>query len=172
MVKQKIFFLFIIGFFLSCQPQQAENNEDTATNEPASPSIVGTWELEKASVNFEGNSFEVLPYRSVIIYTDNFYSIEIALENRPSWPELAAGENVSYDNLVNAYANLISNSGKYEIKGDSIYHKVIIAKSPNFMNKNRKMLSSMPRTTAAFKVDGDKMTTYWQSSTWTYKRVE
>lgn len=151
-MKQNFIYLAMVGVLLSCQPQQTSNNEDVVTDEPTKPSIVGAWEIVEVSISNEDTSFVFSPFRSIIIYTDKFYSVEIATEDRPSWPELPDGEEVSYDNLSNAYSNLISNSGRYEVRGDSIFVDLIVAKSPNFMN-------DIQKAAYAFALDGDKLTT-------------
>ena len=51
---------------------------------------------------------------------------------------------------MNAYRHLTSNSGAYEIKGDSIVFDIIVAKSPNFMN-------DYPTRARSHKLEGDKL---------------
>ena len=151
-MKQNILYLAIAVLLFNCQPKQTSTEEVSAPEEPAAPSIVGVWEMIESSFSNEDTSGVNTPFRSIIIYTDKFYSIEIARSDRPSWPEIPDGEKVSYDDLSNAYSNLTSNSGRYEIRGDSIFYDVIIAKSPNFMN-------DYPKMAAAFTLDGDQLTT-------------
>jgi hypothetical protein len=152
MKKQIILFLAIAVLLFSCQPKQTSTEEASLPKEPVAPTIVGAWEIIEASFSNKDTSGVFTPFRSIIIYTDNFYSREIALRDRPSWPDIPDDEEVAYEDLSNAYSYLIANSGRYEIRGDSIFHDVIISKSPNFMNKNLKLA-------CAFKLDGDQLTT-------------
>jgi len=166
-MKRNILYLAIAVLLFNCQPKQTSTEEPAATKDPAAPTIVGAWEIIEASWSNKDTSVVRKPFRSIIIYTDNFYSWEIAREDRPSWPERPDGEKVSYDDLSNAYSGLTSNSGRYEVRGDSIFHDVLIAKSPNLMNSNSKFAF-------AFKLDGDQLTTYYGANTqriWTYRRL-
>ena len=168
-MKQNILYLAIAVLLFSCQPKQTSTEEVSAPKEPVTPTIVGAWEIIEFSFSNEDTSGVNTPFRSIIIYTDNFYSVEIARSDRPSWPERPDGEKVSYDDLSNAYSGLISNSGRYEIRGDSIFHDFYIAKSPNFMNDG-------PKRPLAFTLDGDQLTTKLtlpsgMNITYTYRRL-
>ena len=149
-MKQNILYLAIAVLLFNCQPKQTSTEETSAPKEPATPTIVGAWEIIESKFSNENTSGVDTPFRSIIIYTDNFYSVEMAW-SRPSWPEIPDGEKVSYDDLSNAYFGSISNSGRYEIRGDSLFYDIIVAKSPNLMNDSPKMAN-------AFKLDGDQLT--------------
>jgi hypothetical protein len=95
-MKRSLFTLAIIGLLFSCQPQQEASSEaPQAPEESATPSIVGAWEIT-SSTNADGE--DNTPYRSIIIYTDSFYSVEIANESRPSWPQIEDGEETPEEN--------------------------------------------------------------------------
>ena len=163
-MKRSFYYLAIFGLFLlfSCQANQTATEEESSVpDEPAAPSIVGAWEIT-SSTNADGT--DNTPYRSIIIYTDNFYSVEIARENRPSWPEIPEGEETPEENIRNAYSGLTSNSGRYTIKGDSIIRDVIVAKFPNFMN-------DFPRSAFAYTLDGDQLVTTGSRGSSTYRRL-
>ena len=161
-MKRSLFTLAVTGLLLSCQPQQEASSEaQEAPEENATPSIIGAWEIT-SSTDTEG--VESSPYRSVIIYTEGFYSVEIATESRPSWPQIEDGEETPEENIRNAYDGLISNSGRYAIKGDSIIHDVIVAKWPNFMN-------DFPRAASAYTLEGDKLVATGNRGSTTYKRI-
>ena len=151
-MNQNILYLVIAVLLFNCQPKQTSTEEVSAPKEPAAPTIVGAWEIIEISFSNEDTSGIVKPFRSIIMFTDKFYSIEIAWNDRPSWPERSEGEKVAYDDLSNAFFNFRSNSGRYEIRGDSIFHDVIVAKVPYFMN-------DYPKWARAFKLDGDQLTT-------------
>ena len=163
-MKRSFFYLAIFGLLLlfSCQANQTATEEESSVpDEPAAPSIVGAWEIT-SSTNADGE--ENTPYRSIIIYTDNFYSVEIARENRPSWPEIPDDEETPEEHIRNAYSGLISNSGRYNIEGDSIIYDVIVAKYPNFMN-------DFPRFAVAYTLDGDQLVTTGIFGSSTHRRL-
>jgi len=163
-MKRSFFYLSIFGMFLlfSCQSNQTATEEESSEpDEPAVTSIVGAWEIT-SSTDAEGTDNS--PYRSIIIYTDNFYSVEIARENRPSWPEIPDDEETAEENIRNAYTGLTSNSGRYSIQGDSIIHDIIVAKYPNFMN-------DFPRSAFAYTLDGDQLVTTGSRGSRTYRRL-
>jgi len=169
-MKQSFYYFAIFGLFFlfSCEANQATTEAETSVSEePAAPSLVGSWEIT-SSTNADGE--DNTPYRSIIIYTDDFYSIEIATENRPSWPapegeDFPDDEDTPEENIRNAYSGLISNSGRYSIVGDSIIHDIIVAKYPNFMN-------DFPRSANAFTLDGDQLVTTGNFGSSTYRRLK
>lgn len=130
-MKNTLFALLVLVFVAAC----AEKKETTVEVEiMEEPSIEGAWELAYVRWQTPDTTGYWKPFKSIFIFADNFYSVEIAREDRPSWPELQEGEERDPDHLINAYEGLISNSGTYEIVGDSLVHQVIVAKSPNLMN--------------------------------------
>lgn len=167
------FLLFAAALMvLSCQPNESSTTNEEVTMEQE-PSIVGAWEIEEYTVTTPDSTWKVdAPYRSVILYTKNYYSVEIARTERPSMAELPDGEKRSYEEISTNYNALTSNSGTYKIQGDSLIHTAVIAKNPNFMNDD-------PTYSVGVKIDGDKMTTTRGlrnnaegTATTTYKRIE
>ena len=154
--------LFILIILVGCQQSTTEQSNELLPMEEPAPTIEGTWEL----VSITGDDETDSPYKSLIIFTDKYYSIEIAMKERPSWSDLAEGEERSCDDISSAYNDFISNSGAYTIQGDSLIREAIVAKSPNYMNDG-------PRTASAFTLNGDQLTTSGrQMSVWTYKRLK
>ena len=168
-MKKLFLFVVIVGLLPNCQAQKASNVEAALTNGSAMSSIVGAWEIVEASVTTEDTSFTYSPYRSIILYTDKFYSVEIAHEKRSSWPEIPDGEKVSYDHLSNAFWNFTSNSGRYEVRGDSLFYELIVAKNPNIVDRRG-------GGAYRFTLDGDQLVTYhtWpsRSVSYTYRRLK
>lgn len=160
-MKRLLFFLAISGFLFSCQPQQEANSESVIADEPAEASIVGAWEITSST---DTDGVESTPYQSVIIYAEGFYSVEIAWENIESWSDLPDGEDRSEEEIRNSYSRLTSNSGRYEIQGDSIIHEAVVAKHPNFMN-------DWPRWATAYSLDGDQLVTTGSRGSSTYRRL-
>jgi hypothetical protein len=168
-MKNLFLLVFIVGLLPNCQAQKASIVEGALNNESATASIVGAWEIVEASVTREDTSFTYSPYRSIIIYTDKFYSVEIAHKERASWPEIPDGEKVSYDHLSNAFWGFTSNSGRYEVRGDSVFYELIVAKNPNVVDRRR-------GGAYRFTLDGDQLKTYhtWpsRSFSYTYRRLQ
>ena len=162
-MKKSHLFAPVLGLFIlaGCQPSTTEQSAESAPVEEASPTIEGAWEL----VSITGDEETFVPFKSIIIFTDKYYSVEIALEDRPSWGDLEEGEETAVEDIVNAYEGLISNSGTYSIEGDSLIREAIVAKFPNYMNE-------WPRTASAFELSGDQMTTLGGQGVWTYKRLK
>ncbi|MFT5954933.1 MAG: hypothetical protein ACI8QD_001784 [Cyclobacteriaceae bacterium] len=161
-MQKSLFYLLVAGLLFSCQAQQENNMEESILEEPEMPSIFGAWEITSIT-NTEGE--ESTPYRSVIIYSEGFYSVEIAWENIESWPEIPEGEEWSEEEILSSYGRLTSNSGKYTIEGDSIIHEAIIAKHPNFMN-------DWPRWATSFTLDGDQLSTIGNRGSSSYRRIK
>ena len=163
-MKKAFLWLAIAGLMFGCQQQQpaSDSEADPMPEADAEPTIEGAWEMT-SRVNNDGEDLSL--HKSIIIYADGFYSVEIATEDRPSWPDLAEGEERADEDKVNAYDGLISNSGRYRIEGDSIIHDIIVAKWPNFMN-------DFPRSAVAYSLDGDQLSTTGFQGTATYRRME
>ncbi|MDM9631099.1 lipocalin-like domain-containing protein [Robiginitalea aurantiaca] len=98
------------------------------------PTLEGAWEVSQMIWQSPDTTIYTKPYKSIFIFTDKHYSMEVATEDRPSWPSLKEGEERSDEDIRNAYSGLISNSGTYEVVGDSLIQYAIVAKSPNYMN--------------------------------------
>jgi hypothetical protein len=162
-MKNSLLTLAVFALLLfSCQPQEGASSEATEAADVAeAPSIVGAWEVTSST----DNDGEVeAPYKSIIIYSEGYYSVEVAWEDIPSWEELEEGEERSDEDIRTSYSRLTSNSGTYEIQGDSIIHNAIVAKHPNFMNDG-------PRWARAFSLDGDNLATTGSRGTWALKRM-
>ena len=98
------------------------------------PTVVGAWELDRVEWTQGDSSGVWQTYKSVYLFTEKHYSIEDVSVERPSFSELAEGETRSYEEIAKALNPLYSNSGTYEIRGDTIYYSVIVTKNPGFMN--------------------------------------
>jgi len=160
-MKRLVFCLAIFGLLFGCQQQQTTDKASVTADESTAPSLVGAWEIT-SNTNNDGET--TTPHGSIIIYTDGFYSVEIALEDRPSWPDIPDDDETAEEDIRNAYDGLISNSGRYNIVGDSIIHDIIVAKYPNFMN-------DFPRSAVAFTLDGDQLVTTGNRGSATYRRL-
>ncbi len=151
----KIILLFpaLVVVFIGCQQRQS-SNEDSSTNDtkPQAPSIVGVWEQVETLFTNEDTSFVSNYYRSLFIFTEQYFSRHIAFGEIPSWPVLNEEEKISYDVLESTWNNSVLHAGTYEIRGDSIVHEILVAKSPNMMNESG-------RYSWAFTLNGDELIT-------------
>lgn len=159
----KIFYSLLAAMlFVACQPQQEANSDTVEASEVAvAPTIEGAWELT-SSTNEDGE--ESVPFKSIVIYADGYYSVEIAWEDIPSWEELAEDQERTDEEIRNSYSRLTSNSGTYEVQGDSIIHQAIVAKHPNFMN-------DWPRWARAYSLEDDVLVLTGSRGTSTHKRL-
>ena len=146
-MKKTLLSMLAFSLLVSCS-ESAESDEKT--EEASAPSIEGAWEITNHEFNFTDTSGTWNPYKSIYIFTDKYYSIEIARKDRPSWHDLEEGEERNADDIANAYNGLVSNSGSYEIVGDSIIYSIVVAKSPNFMNDE-------PRNSNHITIEKDKI---------------
>lgn len=133
-MKNTLLLMLALALVSACAEKKEAPAEVAAPMEE--PSMEGAWVLDHISWKSPDTTMYWKPYKSILLYTDKYYSVEVAMEERPSWPELSEGEERSPDDIINAYSGLISNSGTYEIIGDSLIHNAIVAKYPNFMNDN------------------------------------
>jgi hypothetical protein len=145
----KTFKFFIIAlFFLAACSEKKESSTEVIEADIAT--VTGAWEITNVELKSPDTITSSKPFKSIYLFTDKHYSIEIAWEDRKSWPVLEEDEERNPDDIMNAYSHLTSNSGAYEIKGDSIVFDVIVAKSPNFMN-------DYPTMARSHKLEGDKL---------------
>ena len=167
-MKSTIMLMATVCLLTSCQ-SPSSSDQSAADSAPKS-GIIGVWEIQEAKISNQDSSWISNPYRSVVIFTQGYYSVEIARTNRPSLPQLAEGESIPEDVLRSTYNGLTSNSGTYELRGDSLYRVARIAKHPNYMN-------DFPETAVRCVVDGDRMvingrTPSGYESVVTYRRLE
>ena len=128
--------MLAVILLISCADKKESNIEpDNLDN----LTIKGAWELTHIEKKNKDTSIVQKPWhKSIYIYTDKYFSIAAATEERPSAPVLEKGEKIDSDYFKNVYLRYISNSGTYQIVGDSLIHNVIVAKSPTVMNRKRR----------------------------------
>jgi hypothetical protein len=165
-MKKPLIVILALALVSACA-EKKEAPAEVATMEE--PSMEGAWVLDHISWKSPDSAMYWKPYKSIILYTDKHYSVEVAMEERPSWPELGEGEERNPDDIINAYGGLISNSGTYEIVGDSLIHHAIVAKHPNFMNDNPRYARHLTiEKDSAYFTDTDEEGV----QTWVMKRME
>ena len=126
--------MLAVFLLFSCAEKKESNGESENIE---APTIEGAWKVTHIErKNVDTTIVGKLWYKSIYTYTDKYYSIAAATEERPSIPELKEGEELDPYYFQKVYLKYISNSGTYKIVGDSLIHNVIVAKSPTVMNKN------------------------------------
>ena len=113
--------------------------------------LVGAWKL--VEVKITGDKPETITsfQPNLHIYTKKYYStlVVTAKEPRPV-PEDPA--KLSAEDLLKIYVkDFVANSGTYEVKGDRITIRPIVAKGPGFMQPGNFV-------TSAFKIEGNFLT--------------
>ncbi|MEJ2583905.1 MAG: lipocalin-like domain-containing protein [Robiginitalea sp.] len=131
-MKNTFLAMLALALVSACAEKKEAPAEVAVTIEE--PSIEGAWVLDHISWKSPDTTMYWKPFKSILIYTDQYYSVEVARDERPSWPSLGEGEERSPEDIIKAFNGLISNSGTYEAVGDSLIHHVIVAKSPYLMN--------------------------------------
>jgi hypothetical protein len=102
----------------------------TIPAEVGSP-LQGVWRI------LEGESTDTAAARSidppsVYIFTDSYYSIMRVIGGQPR-QRFAAATATDAEKLT-AYDTFIANSGSYEVTGDMITMRPLVAKNPSFMD--------------------------------------
>ena len=146
-MKSLKFFIIALFFLAACSEKKESSTEAIEVDVTT---ITGAWEITNIELTSSDTIMSRKPFKSIYLFTDKHYSIEVAWEERQSWPDLEEGEERNPDHIMNAYRYLTSNSGAYEVKGDSSVFNVMVAKSPNFMN-------DYPTMARSHKLEGDKL---------------
>ncbi len=130
--------------------------------------VDGVWKSIHVTItNDEGTEEFEITTPNLLIFTATHYArlTVFGQEPRAELPEDPTDEQ-----LLAAWRPLIANAGTYEVKGDEIHTKVIVAKSPN-------ATAEQAEDSAPFEVDGDTMVRTFTNDAGTtfvvrYSRVE
>ena len=118
-----------VGFLLVCLFAISCSSNEQGSTQSKEPTILGSWKVLESEKTTNDTTIISKPHKSIYLFTDSFYSIAIAPRERASLSQNAESADISA-----AEAGYISNSGTYEIIGDSIRTIVLVSKFPNFMN--------------------------------------
>ena len=113
--------------------------------------IVGVWKL--VEVKITGDKPEIITsfQPNVYIYTKKHYSAVLVVAKEPR-PVPEDNSKLSAEELRKIYVtDFVANSGTYEVKGDRITIRPIVAKSPGFMQPGNFV-------TSVFKIEGNFLT--------------
>ena len=91
-----------------------------------SVSLKGVWRIVEI-VDVEGQ-VDVSPHPGLYIFTDRYYSIQWVTA-----PRTASPDNPSDKDKLAAWTPFIANSGTYELKGNALSTRPLVAKNPNVM---------------------------------------
>ena len=122
-----------------------------ATAETAAPGnpVEGAWRVT-AEVAPDGTP-NASPQPSLYIFSPPYYSIARVngTEARPLWPDGATRADLSDAQVRATFNPYTSNSGEFELKGDTLVIRPMVALSPNFMSGGA--------DTVTFQVNGDTL---------------
>ena len=105
-----------------------------------SRSIQGVWKLTE---QVSGGQTKAMTQPSVYIFTKKHYSIIYVTGDAPR-TAIADLSKATADELLSTFVtNFIANAGTYELKGGKLTTRPIVAKSPNLMQPDRWMTSSV-----------------------------
>ena len=134
--------------------------------------LEGVWQLVKVEHNGGPNAGTVNNSQpGLMIFTGKYYSMVVVISDKPRTDV----EDLSKATAAELQATLgpfVANSGTYDISGDTLTTRPMVAKMP-------KIMSSGSSATHSFKLEGDTLTmtnsaaiTGSTPSLWTFKRVE
>jgi hypothetical protein len=113
--------------------------------------IVGVWKLVEVKITGEKPETVTSVQPSLYIYTKKHYSTVLVAAKEPR-PVPKDNSTLSADELRKIYVtDFVANAGTYEVKGDKITIRPIVAKSSSFMQPGNFV-------TSVFKVEGNYLT--------------
>ena len=103
--------------------------------------VVGSWTSPDGETN-------ALPRPGLFVFTKTHYSIMFVPSEEPRAPY--TGEEMTDADMVAAYTTFIANSGRYEVKGNELATRALVANNPNYMG-------AWPEnsTSYRFEIDGE-----------------
>ena len=166
-MKNLFLFMTIIAVAVGCQ---SNSESTTQTEDESSQSLVGAWEWASSSYSDQDTSYQWTNVDGLIIITGKYYSTISVYQSEPreNLPDSTDWNNISEEQLRKTLGPVTSNSGTYEIEGDTIklYRKVALW--PGAMaSENQPDKLPLP-------IWKDNNTTIWKFGNWdhTWKRVE
>ncbi len=138
------------GSLLAFRP--AMTTEDTA--------VEGVWKL--VHVTTAEGDFDS-PQPSILLFTAGHYA---SVSVRGSEPRETFPEEPTDEQRLAAWRRFFANAGTYEVSGNEIHTKVIVARNPN-------LTAEQAERSSTFEVDGDTMVrTLSNGVVVTYTRIE
>ncbi len=138
------------GSFLAFRPM---TTEDTAVD--------GVWKT--VHVTTAEGDFDRTQVPSILLFTAGHYA---ALTVRGTEPKETFPEEPTDEQRLAAWRRFFANAGTYEVHGNEIHMKVIVARNPN-------RTAEQAERSSTFEVDGDTMVrTLSNGVVLTYTRIE
>lgn len=103
----------------------------TLEGRQVSGDLQGAWRVTEIVTTGPGGSTNGSPQPGILIFTDRHYSYTLVTGDRPR-PELGPGI-ASAEDLLGVWGPFTANAGTYEVSGDSMTRRPIVAKSPDAM---------------------------------------
>ena len=103
---------------------------------PVSP-LEGVWQVSELRITGGPNEGVIgAPEPSLYIFSGEHYSIAQVNGTgpRPLWPEGATRSDLTPELIQSTFMTYVSNSGRYELRGDTVVTRPVVALSPNFMS--------------------------------------
>jgi hypothetical protein len=123
MKKVKFFVFVILLIIMSC----AQEKEST---------IEGIWQMSEYSFSSPDSSWiNKSPQPSLFIFIKDYYSYMYVSDNepRPLMPEGATRSTLTDEQFRKIFLGIIANSGKYDLVGNKLTIRPIVALEPNLM---------------------------------------
>jgi hypothetical protein len=114
----------------------------------STPTVVGVWRVSEVTYTGPNARTVTNPQPGIQIFTHRYYSVSRVTSDAPR-PDLPA-QGATDKQIAEAFAGFIGQSGTYEIKGNELTTRPIVAKGPPTMR---------PGTffTNTFKLEGDTL---------------
>ncbi len=136
------------GSFLAFRPMTTEVT-----------AVEGVWKT--THVTTAEGEFDRTQVPSILIFTAGHYAAVSVRQPRETFPEEPTDEQ-----RLAAWSRFFANAGTYEVSGNEIHTKVIVARNPNLTAEQAEFSST-------FEVDGDTMVrTFSNGVVVTYTRIE
>src|SRR5262249_32780978 len=106
-----------------------------AQSKSTSP-LIGVWRVAEVTVTGPNARKITSPQPGLFIFTARHYALETVTSDAPR-PELPPADKRTDKQIVDAFGPFTANAGSYEIKGNEVTNKVIVAKNPGTMKAGR-----------------------------------
>jgi len=133
-MKKSLIYPAIAIFVFSCQSAPVSSEDDLQT-EAAPSGIKGVWESGDYNYTYGDSTSTYKLQPGLLIYTDGHYSAAFVngQEARTLMADDATRASITDEEMRAIFTPYTSNSGSYEVSGDSLFTTPSVALWPNFM---------------------------------------
>lgn len=139
--------LAVVLATLACQASEQAQSATSEQKTTGAGSLEGVWRETEIVITGANASTIQSPQPSLYIFTPTHYAMMGTLGDRPRSPYKAVDPTT--EERVAAYDSFWGNAGTYEVAGDTLTIRPVIARVPNFMGGGYQKLQ--------FRVDGDSL---------------